>query len=51
MDTAAYYRQKAGEMRARAESAANPGLRNQLLELAAEYEKLAESAEAREPKP
>ncbi len=47
----AHYRQQAGEMRALAERAANPGLRNQLLELAAEYEKLAERAETREQSP
>jgi hypothetical protein len=51
MENAAHYRGEAARMRKFAESAANPGIRNQLLELAAEYDKLAERAEARARKP
>jgi hypothetical protein len=51
MENAAHYRRMPPGCGKFAESAANPGIRNQLLELAPEYEKLAERAEARARKP
>jgi hypothetical protein len=49
METAAHYRQEAAKMRALANRTDNLHFRSQYLELAAEYEKLAERAEAQQP--
>jgi hypothetical protein len=51
VESAAHYRQEAAKMRKFAESATDSVVRNQLLELAAEYDKLAERADARRRKP